>query len=94
VPTLTAEFPKRWHIEEFFRFESGPGWKRAGTLNLHIRLGQMTMALVAQGLIHQLRQRLGAPFNQWDALHFARDFFSGMEGDSPCAARHHSDHLL
>ncbi len=50
-------------------------------MNLHIRLGQMTMALVAQGLIHQLRQRLGAPFNEWDCLHFARDLFSGLEGD-------------
>jgi len=81
VPTLTADFPNRWQIEEFFRFDQDLGWKRAGTLNLHIRLGQMTMALLAQALIHQLRQRLGAPFNQWDAVHFARDFFSGLEGD-------------
>lgn len=81
VPTLTADFPDRWQIEEFFRFDQDLGWKRAGTLNLHIRHGQMTMALLAQGLIHQLRQRLGAPFNQWDAAHFARDFFSGLEGD-------------
>ena len=57
------------------------GWNRAGTLNLHIRLGQMTMALLAQALIHQLRGRLGAPFDQWDAAHFARDLFSGLEGD-------------
>jgi hypothetical protein len=81
VVALTADFPDRWHIEEFFRFDQHLGWKRAGTLNLHIRLGQMTMALVAQGLIHQLRQRLGAPFDQWDAVHFARDLFGGLEGD-------------
>ena len=81
VPALTDNFPDRWHIEEFFRFEQHLGWKRAGTLNLHIRLGQMSLALLAQGLIHQLRQRLGAPFNQWDALHFAQDLFSGLEGD-------------
>ena len=81
VSALTAAFPDRWHIEEFFRFDQHLGWKRAGTLNLHIRLGQMTLALLAQGLIHQLRQRLGAPFNQWDAVHFARDLFSGLEGD-------------
>jgi len=81
VPSLTADFPKRWQIEEFFRFEQDLGWKRAGTLNLHIRSGQMTMALVAQTLIHQLRKRLGAPFNQWDSLHLAKHLFSGLEGD-------------
>jgi hypothetical protein len=81
VPALTKDFPDRWHIEEFFRFDQHLGWKRAGTLNLHIRLGQMTMALLAQALIHQLRQRLGAPFNQWDSVHLARDLFGGLEGD-------------
>lgn len=81
VAALTAAFPDRWHIEEFFRFDQALGWKRAGTLNLHIRLGQMTMALLAQALIHQLRQRLGAPFKQWDAVHWAQDVFSGLEGD-------------
>lgn len=81
VPTLTRDFPDRWHIEEFFRFDQDLGWKRAGTLNLHIRLGHMSLALVAQTVIHQLRQRLGAPFNAWDSPHLARDFFSGLEGD-------------
>ena len=36
---------------------------------------------MAQALIHQWRQRLGAPYQQWDSPHFARDFFSGLEGD-------------
>jgi hypothetical protein len=90
VPALTDDFPDRWHIEEFYRGDQSLGWKRAGTLNLHVRLGQMTMALVAQALIHQLRQRLGAPFNQWDSLHFAQDLFSGLEGD----LRVHEDTLL
>ncbi len=81
VPALTLDFPDRWHIEEFFRFDQDLGWKRAGTLNLNIRLGQMTLALFAQSLIHQLRQRLGEPYAQWDSPHFARDFFSGLEGD-------------
>jgi hypothetical protein len=90
VPALTAAFPDRWHIEEFFRFEQDLGWKRAGTLNLHIRLGQMTLALLAQALLHQLRQRLGAPFTQWEAVHFARDLFSGLEGD----VRVHHDTIL
>lgn len=78
---LTADFPKRWHIEEFYRFEQDLGWKRAGTLNLHIRAGQMSLALVTQTLIHQLRQRLGAPFAKWDSLHLAKHLFSGLEGD-------------
>jgi hypothetical protein len=90
VPTLTADFPDRWHIEEFFRFDQHLGWQRAGTLNLHIRLGQMTLALLAQTVIHPLRQRLGAPFNQWDAVHFAQDLFSGLEGD----VRVHQDTIL
>lgn len=81
VATLTADFPDRWHIEEFFRNDQHLGWKRAGTLNLHIRQGQMSMALLAQGVIHQLRQRLGMPFQQWDSIHFARDVFGGLEGD-------------
>lgn len=90
VPTLTRDFPDRWHIEEFFRFDQDLGWKRAGTLNLHIRLGQMTMALLAQALIHQLRRRLGSPFDCWDAAHFARDLFGGLEGD----LRVHGDTVL
>lgn len=27
------------------------------------------------------RQRLGPPFGQWGALHFARHLFGGLEGD-------------
>ena len=41
----------------------------------------MTLALVAQALLHQLRQRLGSPFAQWDAEHFAKELFGGLEGD-------------
>ena len=81
VPTLTRDFPDRWHIEEFFRFEQDLGWKRAGTLNLNVRAGQMNLALVTQTLIHQLRKRLGQPFAQWDSLHLAKHLFSGLEGD-------------
>ena len=90
VPALTRDFPDRRHIEEFFRFDQDLGWKRAGTLNLPIRAGQMTLALLAQALIHQLRQRLGAPFQQWDSVHLARDLFSGLEGD----LRLHQDTIL
>ena len=75
------EFPKRWHIEEFFQLDQPLGWKRAGTMNLDIRYGQMTMALMAQAAIHQLRTRLGDPVSNWDANHLAKDLFQGLDGD-------------
>jgi len=81
VPTLTRDFPQRWHVEEFFKFNQALGWHRAGTLNLNIRYGHLSLVLVAQAAIHQLRQRLGAPFVQWDATHLARNLFEGLEGD-------------
>jgi hypothetical protein len=81
IPALTKDYPQRWHVEEFFKFNQPLGWHRAGTLNLNIRYGHLTMVLVAQAAIHQLRQRLGDPFLQWDATHFARNLFEGLEGD-------------
>jgi hypothetical protein len=69
VDALTRDYPKRWHVEEFFNTPQALGWKRAGTLNLNIRYGQMTMALLAQAAIHPLRQRLGEPVSDWDAAH-------------------------
>jgi Transposase DDE domain len=81
VPALTKDYPQRWHVEEFFKFNQALGWHRAGTLNLNIRYGHLTMVLVAQGAIHQLRQRLGLPFAQWDATHLARNLFEGLDGD-------------
>jgi hypothetical protein len=80
VETLTTHFPKRWHIEEFFNANQALGWQRAGTQNLHIRYGQMTMALLAQAAISQLRTRLGAPWSQWNAKHMAREIFGGLDG--------------
>jgi hypothetical protein len=109
IPTLTHDYPQRWHVEEFFKFNQALGWHRAGTLNLNIRYGQLSMVLLAQAAIHQLRQRLGQPFLHWDAPHFARGLFEGLEGDlrvekqtiivtlynPPNAAwlRHHYEHL-
>lgn len=77
---LSTDFPQRWHVEEFFKFNQALGWQRSGTLNLNIRYGQMTLALVAQAVIHQFRQRLGMPYQSWDAVHLARSIFSGLEG--------------
>ena len=61
VEDLTVQFPKRRHIEEFFNANQALGWNRAGTLNPNVRQGQMTMALLAQAALHQLRGRLGEP---------------------------------
>ncbi len=81
VAALTEAYPHRWHLEEFFNFNQALGWQRAGTMNLNIRYGQMTMALIAQTVIHQLRSRLGEPYCTWDADHFARDLFFPLEAD-------------
>lgn len=81
VDTLTLDYPKRWHVEEFFNAHQALGWKRAGTMNLNIRYGQMTMALLAQAALHQLRRRLGEPFCGWDASHLAKSLLAGLEGD-------------
>jgi hypothetical protein len=81
VEALTGDFPKRWHVEEFFNANQALGWNRAGTMNLNIRYGQMTMALIAQAAIHRLRQRLPKPYCNWDAGHLAKELFHGLEGD-------------
>ena len=81
VEALVKDFPMRWHVEEFFNIDQALGWNRGGTMNLNIRYGQMTMALIAQTVIHQLRQRLSEPYNTWDATHLAKDVFHGLEGD-------------
>jgi hypothetical protein len=78
---LIEDYPARWHVEEFFRANQALGWNRGGTLNLHIRYGQMTLALLAQAAIHQLRRRLGEPFLTWDAAHLAKSLFQGIDGD-------------
>ena len=81
VDTLTLDYPKRWHVEEFFNAHQALGWNRAGTMNLNIRYGQMTMALLAQAALHRLRGRLGDPFSTWDAEHLAKSLLAGLEGD-------------
>jgi Transposase DDE domain len=81
VEELAGDFPKRWHVEEFFNAHQALGWNRAGTCNLNIRYGQMTMGLVAQAAIDQFRKRLGPPMTNWDANHMATACFSGLDGD-------------
>jgi hypothetical protein len=81
VEELAGDFPKRWHVEEFFNAHQALGWNRAGTCNLNIRYGQMTMALVAQAAIDGFRKRFSPPTTSWDANHMATAFFGGLEGD-------------
>jgi hypothetical protein len=78
---LTDDYPKRWHVEEFFNSEQALGWERAGTQNLNIRYGHMTMALLAQAVLRRLRLSLGEPMANWDARHLAKDVLQGLEGD-------------
>lgn len=81
LEALCSEYPSRWHVEEFFRADEALGWRKAGTLNLNVRYGKMTFALMAQAALHQLRVRLGEPFAKWDAPHFATALLQGLDGD-------------
>jgi hypothetical protein len=81
VEGLTQDYPQRWHVEEFFNTHQALGWNRAGTCNLNIRYGQMSMALLAQAAIDQLRKKLGPTATNWDAQHLAKAYFTGLEGD-------------
>jgi hypothetical protein len=81
VNDLAIHYPQRWHVEEFFNAYQQLGWKRAGTMNLNIRFGQMSMALIAQTVCDRLRKTLGDPFASWDASHFAAAIFRGIDGD-------------
>lgn len=78
---MTLLFPQRWNIEEFFNLESALGWNRASTLNLHIRLSKLTMALIAQAAIYQLRTKLPGDIKNWTAENMARKLFNGIDGD-------------
>lgn len=81
VEDLSVNYPERWHIEEFFNSDQALGWDRAGTMNLNIQYGKMTMGLIAQAASFMMRQRVGFPVAEWDAKHMAKDFFRGLEGD-------------
>ena len=78
---LSLHYPQRWHIEEFFHNYQAMGWKRAGSMNLNIQYGKMTLALIAQAACYMLRQKIGDPYANWSAEHLANDFFRGLEGD-------------
>ena len=81
VRQLSEEFPKRWHIEEFFNLEQALGWSRSGTLNLNIRYARASFALIAQAVLYQMRKRLGHPYSQYTAKHLAEEVFTRFDGD-------------
>lgn len=81
IAALSEGYPDRWHIEEFFKMDQALGWHRAGTINLNIQYGKMTMSLLAQAALHMLRSKIGGEISKWDAHHFANDLLKGLEGD-------------
>lgn len=81
MESLTLNYPERWSIESFFKNYQALGWDRVGTMDLNIQYGRMTMALFAQAASYMMRQKIGSPFANWDAEHFAKDFFRGLDGD-------------
>jgi hypothetical protein len=81
VEMLTEAYPERWSIEEFFNFESDLGWKKASTLNLNIRFGKMSLALIAQSLLCEFRKKLPTSFQKWTSEHLANSFFHTIDSD-------------
>ena len=81
VEALSRDYPDRWHIEEFYNLDQSLGWKRAGTLNLNVRYNQMSLAMLAQAAIHQLREKLPQPYRTWSAKSLADHLFNGIDGD-------------
>ncbi|MEK7993134.1 MAG: hypothetical protein AAB403_04950 [Planctomycetota bacterium] len=81
VADLTRHYPERWHAEEFFNLDDAIGWNRARTMNLNIRYGLMTLALLAQAAIHQLRQRLDDSFRNAAAEYLAEGLLQALDGD-------------
>lgn len=78
---LCIDYLDRWDIEEFFNINQALGWKRAGTQNLNIRYGKMSLALVGNSVMNQLRKRLGDPYQKMEAQHLAEQLFRGLDGD-------------
>jgi hypothetical protein len=78
---LSEKYPQRWKIEEFFNFEGKMGWDRASTMNLNIRYGKMSLALIAQAATYELKKKLSAPYKQWTAEHLANSIFKSIDAD-------------
>ena len=94
VQALTQEYPQRWQVEEFFKFNQAMGWHRTGTLNLNVRYAQLTMALLAQAAVHQLRQRLGPPVADLGRHPSGTESLRWPGGRPASPRRHHCDNPL
>ena len=81
VRALTEQYPRRWHVEQFFDNAQALGWKRAGTMNQNIQYGRMTLALFAQAASSMLKKKLPGYMQTWDSMHLAQDLFRAVEGD-------------
>lgn len=78
---MSLLFPQRWKIEEFFNTECSLGWNQVATLNLNIRFGRLSLALIAQAVIYQLRQKLPSVMSNWTTQSIAQKLFKGIDGD-------------
>lgn len=57
------------------------GFDRASTSNLNIRYGKMSLALLAQAVSYQFRQKLPEPYSRWNAKHLSEVIFNSKDGD-------------
>lgn len=81
VEMLTTEFPTRWTIEEYFKYEGSLGWNKALTQNLNIRYGKMSLCLITQYLINQLRKILPEDYRKYEVKHLSDEMFHKFNGD-------------
>lgn len=81
VYLLSDSFPQRWTIEKFFNFEQSHGWANASTLNLNIKYGKQTLALLAQAATHQLKKKLPDDYQHWTAKSLADQVLTNLDGD-------------
>ena len=81
IELITEQYPERWSIEKFYNFEAAMGWNKISTLNLHIAYGKLSLSLIAQAALYQLREKLPKPYTNWTAEHIAHSLFHGIDGD-------------
>ena len=58
---LSEHYPKRWHIEEFFKANPALGWQRAGTLNLNILYATVSDSRTEGGGTDRVSWSVGRP---------------------------------
>jgi hypothetical protein len=78
---ITSNYVQRWTVEEFFNFEQALGWNNASTLNLNIKYGKQSMALLAQAALFGLRKKLPGEYQKYNAESMANKILTNLEGD-------------